>query len=61
MEKRLLNLTPSNPLALVKQLFFFDNSIELYVLMECYLHISVHDPIHYIFPNALKVDFYKGQ
>jgi hypothetical protein len=45
MGKILLNLTPGEPLALVKKLSCFDNLIELYVLLAGFLHLGFHDLI----------------
>jgi hypothetical protein len=60
MGKLLLNLTPSEPLALVKKLSCFDNLIELYVLLVGSLHLGVHDLIHCILLNAVRIEFYVG-
>jgi hypothetical protein len=47
MGKLLLNLTPSEPLALVKKLPCFDDPVELDVLLSGALCLGVHDPINY--------------
>jgi hypothetical protein len=54
MGKHLLNLTPSEPLALVKKFPYFDDSIELDVLLAGGLHLGVHDPINSRMFNAIK-------
>ena len=45
MRKHLLNLVPGEPLALVKELACFDNSIQLDILLASVLDLCVHDPI----------------
>jgi hypothetical protein len=55
MGKFLLNLTPSESLALVKKLPFFDNLIELDVMMVGTLHLYVHDPISCFIFNAVMI------
>jgi hypothetical protein len=47
MGKLLLNLTPGEPLALMKKLPCFDDPIELDVLLVGALHLGVHDLINY--------------
>lgn len=47
MGKFLLNLVYGEPLALVKDLAFFDNSIWLYLLLESVLDIFLHDLISF--------------
>jgi hypothetical protein len=61
MGKILLNLTPSEPLALVKKLSCFDDPIELDVLMVGDLHIGVNDPINCFLFNAVNIEFCRGQ
>jgi hypothetical protein len=61
MGKLLLNLTLGEPLALVKKLSFFDEPIELDVILVDYLHIGVHDLIKCIIFNAAKIDLCRGQ
>ena len=45
MRKLLLNLVPREPLALVKELACFDNSIQLDILLASVLDLCVHDLI----------------
>jgi hypothetical protein len=45
MGKLFLNLAPGEPLALVNKLSYFDNLIELYVLLEGTFHLCIHDSI----------------
>jgi len=45
MRKILLNLVPSEPLSLVKELACFDNSIQLDILLASVLDLCVRDPI----------------
>jgi hypothetical protein len=57
----LLNLTPSEPLSLVKKLSNFDNPVELYVLLASVFFLVVHDMIHYSLLNAVRIEFYRGE
>jgi hypothetical protein len=61
MGKILLNLTPCEPLSLVKKLPYFDNLIELDVLLAGSLHLGVHDLIHYFLLNAFKIELCRSQ
>jgi hypothetical protein len=61
MGKLLLNLTPSEPLALVKKLPRFDDPIELDVMLEGAIHLGFHDPIKYHMFNAIRIEFCRGQ
>jgi hypothetical protein len=61
MGKLLLNLTPGEPLALVKKFPYFDDPIELDVLLVGALHLGVHDPINYFLFNAVKIELCRGQ
>ena len=61
MRKLLLNLTFGEPIDLVKKLSYFDNPIELYVMMEISLHLGVHDLVHYIFINVVRVQLCRVQ
>ena len=45
MRKLLLNLVPSEPLALVQELASFDNLIHLDLLLASVLDLHVHDII----------------
>ena len=45
MRKLLLNLVPGEPLALVKELACFDNSIQLDLLLASVLDLRFHDLI----------------
>jgi hypothetical protein len=57
MGKLLLNLTPGEPLSLVKKLSCFDNPIELYVILVGALCLGVHDLIHCILLNAVILSY----
>ena len=46
MRKLLLNLVPGEPFSLVKELAYFDNSIQLDLSLESVLDLHVHDPIN---------------
>jgi hypothetical protein len=61
MGKFLLNLTPGEPLSLVKKLPYFDDLIELGVLLEGALRLGVHDPINSHLFDAVRIAFYRGQ
>jgi hypothetical protein len=61
MGKLLLNLTPGEPLALVKEFPCFDDLIELDVLLVGSLHLGVHDLINYHLLNAVRIEFCRGQ
>jgi hypothetical protein len=61
MENFLLNLTPGEPLALVKKLSFFDNWIELYALLEGALCLVFDDLIHCSLLNAVMIEFCRCQ
>jgi hypothetical protein len=61
MGKLLLNLTPGEPLSLMKNLLFFDDPIELYVLPVGSLCLSVHDPINYLLFNEVNIESYRDQ
>jgi hypothetical protein len=61
MGKLLLNLTPGEPLALMKKLPCFDDPIELDVLLVGALHLEVHDPINCRMFNAFEIEFCRGQ
>jgi hypothetical protein len=56
----LLNLTLGEPLALMKKLPCFDDTIELDVLLAGALHLGVHDSIISHMFNAFKIEFYRG-
>jgi hypothetical protein len=55
MGKILLNITPGEPLSLVKKLPYFDNPIELDVLLVGALHLGVHDSINYHLFNSVRI------
>jgi hypothetical protein len=57
----LLNLTLGEPCALVNKFSFFENLIELYVMLIGSIHICVHDIIHCILHNVVRIEFYRGQ
>ena len=56
VRKLLLNLTPSEPLALAKKLLGFDNPIELDVLLLSALHLCIHDLINGRMFQTIKVE-----
>jgi hypothetical protein len=53
MGKLLLNLTPGEPLSLMKKLNFFDESIELDIILAGVLRLGFHDPINCCMFNVL--------
>lgn len=57
MRKLLLRLALSEPLALVNKFTFFDNPIELYVLLEGIIFLSVHDSINFYLFNLVEIEF----
>jgi hypothetical protein len=61
MRKFLLNLAPSEPLALVQELPYFDNSIKLDPLLMSAINMSVPDMINGCLFHAIKVDIYRCQ
>jgi hypothetical protein len=61
MGKLLLNLTPGEPLALMKKFPCFDNPIELDVLLVGSLHLGVHDLINCLLFNAVRIELCRGQ
>jgi hypothetical protein len=61
MGKILLNLDFGEPLALLKKFPYFDNMVELYVLLVVRLHLVVHDMIDYIFLKEDMIDLCRGQ
>jgi hypothetical protein len=61
MGKLLLNLTPGEPLALMKKLPCFDDPIELDVLLVGALHLGVHDLINCHMFNAVRIELCRGQ
>jgi hypothetical protein len=56
MGKLLLNLALGEPLALVKELSYFDNPIKLDPLLESSLNLSVHDLINGGLFHVVRVD-----
>jgi hypothetical protein len=62
MGKLLLNLTPGEPLTLVKRFPpCFDDSIELDFLLVGALYFGVHDPINCFLFNAVMTKFFRVQ
>ena len=57
MGKLLLNLIPSEPIALVMKLLDFDNPIELNALLASALHLCIHDPINGSLFQVVRVKF----
>ena len=53
MGKLLLNLTPSEPLSLMNKLNFFDEPIELDIILAGVLCLGFHDPINCCMFNVL--------
>jgi hypothetical protein len=61
MGKLLLNLAPGEPLSLVKKLPYFDNPVELYVLLVGAFHLCIHDSINCILLKEVRVELCRGQ
>jgi len=57
----LLNVSHSEPPALVKEMSYFDNMIELYIVPIGAIPLGVHDPLHCILLNETRVEFYRAQ
>jgi hypothetical protein len=53
MGKLLLNLTPGEPFSLMNKLIFFDEPIELDIILAGVLHLGFHDPINFCMFNVL--------
>jgi hypothetical protein len=58
MRKFLLNLAPGEPLALVQELPYFDDSIKMDPLLSSALDICVHNQIIGCLLYAFKVELY---
>jgi hypothetical protein len=54
----MLNLAPGEPLALVQELPFFDNSIKMDPLLVSYLDLCVHNMIIGFLLYAVRVELY---
>jgi hypothetical protein len=61
MGKLLLNLTLSEPLALVKKFPCFNDLIELDILLVGFICLGVHDPMKYHMFNAIRIALCRGQ
>jgi hypothetical protein len=61
MRKILLNLNSSEPPTLVKELPYFDDLLELFVLLEDYVHFSVHVLDDYLMLDTIKIDIFRVQ
>jgi len=61
MMKLLLNLTPSEPLSLMKKLPCFDEPTEFDNMMEGVLCIGIHDRINYFLFYAGRIEFSRGK
>jgi hypothetical protein len=61
MVKRMLNLTPGEPLALMKKLPYFDDPIELDGLLAGVICLGVHDTINCLLSDVVVIEFYRGQ
>jgi hypothetical protein len=61
MGKLLLNLTPGEPLSLMKKLPCFDDPIELDGLLVGVLCLGVHDLINCHLFDAFRIEFCRGQ
>jgi hypothetical protein len=59
--KLLLNLTPGEPLALMKKLPCFDDPIEFDCLLVGVLCLGVHDSINCHMFDVGRIEFYRGQ
>jgi hypothetical protein len=57
----MLNLTPGEPLSMVKTFPYFDDPIELDVLLVGSLHLGVHDLIIFFLFDAFRIDLCRGQ
>jgi hypothetical protein len=55
MGKILLNLTHGEPFSLVNKFTYFDDLIELDVLLVGALRFGVHDPINYFLLNVSNI------
>jgi hypothetical protein len=61
MGKLLLNMTHVQPLSLAKELPFFDNSIELDVLLPSTPCLGFHDPIDFFLFNEIRIELCGGK
>jgi hypothetical protein len=61
MGKLLLNLTPREPLTPMNKFPFFDDSIELDVLLVGSLHLAVHDPMSCRLFSEIRIELCRGQ
>ena len=61
MNKLALNMAHTKPFPLVSKVTYFDNSIELYVMLVGSLCLSGHDLIDYNPLNVIKVEIYRYQ
>ena len=61
MGKLPLNSTPSELLVMVKELPYFDDTIELDVLLARSVRLDVYDPINCLLFNAFNIDLLRGQ
>jgi hypothetical protein len=60
MGKILLNMTPSEPLSLMKKLPFFDDSMELDALLAVVLYLGFHDLIRYHMFYVFRIELCRG-
>jgi hypothetical protein len=58
MRKRLLNLAPGEPLTLVQELPYFDNSIKLNILVVSALDLCFHDIIIGCLFHAVTIELF---
>jgi hypothetical protein len=61
MGKLLLNLALGKPLALVKKFPYFDDSIELDLLLVGSFHLCIHDLIKFSLIKVVRFEFIRGQ
>ena len=55
-----VEMIPIQALSLVRELAHFDDFIEVYVLLSCSLHLSIHNLVDISLLNVIKVEFYNG-
>ena len=53
-----VEMIPGEPLSLVRELAHIDDLIEVYVLLACSLHLSIHNLVDIFLLNVIKVEFY---
>jgi hypothetical protein len=61
MVKLLLNFPTSEPLALVKKFPYFDNLVEIHIILVGVFHLCIHDLINCIMFKEIMVELCRGQ